>query len=225
MTDLSLTPTHSPARLWIIRHGQTDWNLEGRIQGHTPTHLNDTGRQQAADLARYFSQKPFKAIYASDLPRAYETADVIAQELGLKTQRTPAFRERHLGQCEGKTTSEIAELRRHAGSGDLADWTGVPGVEQDEPLWARVSSELKTVAQRFPAQDVLIVTHGGVIKQIVYHILGIPKNHKRRFSLSNGITLVLETRTDGFHLLSLVDMALLVDHAVSPDTATVPKGM
>ena len=223
MTDVTLTSQHEPARLWMVRHGQTDWNVAGRIQGHTPTHLNEVGRQQAAELGRYFSAKPFKAIYASDLPRAYETAEIIGKGLGLEVVRRAGLRERALGLCEGKTTAEVADVRKSvqaSGAGDLADWTGVEGVEPDEVLWQRLGAELEWISTRHAGEDVLVVSHGGVIRQMVWETLGIKRGHRRRFALSNGITLVVEIRKDGPFLLSLVDMALLVDHRVTLDTAT-----
>lgn len=241
IAPLTPSPLHTPhpAQLWLVRHGETDWNLQGRIQGHLPTTLNDTGRRQARDLARYFAGKPFTAIYASDLPRARETAEIIArrwrtariskkenqkeiQEYQMPVQTTPALRERDLGEYQGKTVEEYRVLRAAHAHGDLAQWTDVPGVETDAALWQRAAAELQRIAAAHVGQDVLIVTHGGLLSMVVWQTLGIVVGHPRRFPLSNGITVVISYHHEAFHLLSLVDMPLLFDHEIVPDTATPP---
>lgn len=215
--------TPGPARLWIVRHGQTDWNIEGRIQGHTPTPLNAVGREQAARLAGYFAGKPFRAVYTSDLPRAQQTADILARRLGLAVTARQELRERDLGPYQGKTNAELKDARARIGSGDLADWTGMPGVEQDEAVWQRIAGEFERISAAHAGEDVLVVTHGGVIRLIVWQVLGIREHQARRFLLSNGMTLVLERRTEGWFLLTMADMALLMDHQIPLDTATAPK--
>jgi probable phosphoglycerate mutase len=210
-----------------VRHGETDSNREGRIQGHLPTSLNATGQAQAVRLAGYFAKKPFAAVYSSDLPRAMETAQAIARPHGLGVVAERDLRERSLGPYEGRTSAEIETAirayRASAGQGDLADWTGVPGVEGDESVWQRVSDALKRIALAYPGQDVLIVTHGGVLSRVMWKTLGIANGHPRRFPLSNGITLIVTYKREAFHLLSLVDMPLLLEHQIEPDTATGPQ--
>jgi broad specificity phosphatase PhoE len=215
-----------PARLWLVRHGQTDWNVEGRIQGHTPTDLNETGRQQAKDLAKHFSRKKFAAIWSSDLPRAASTANIIADRQGLDVHLTEALRERDLGEYAGKGWEELKILRQKASgglpaTGDLADWTAIPGVESDDDIWTRVHKVLHDISAKYDGQDVLVVTHGGVIARCVFKILGIPSGATRRFALSNGITAVVQWRHGSFYLLSFADMQLLLHDQPVVDTATV----
>jgi broad specificity phosphatase PhoE len=217
------------ARLWLVRHGQTDWNLEGRIQGHTPTDLNATGRQQAQDLARHFSRKAFAAIWSSDLPRAASTATIIAETLSLDVNTTAALRERDLGAYAGKGWDELKMLRQSAAgglpaTGDLADWTAIPGVESDDDIWTRVQNVLRDISGKYPGRDVLVVTHGGVIARCMFKILGIPAGVGRRFALSNGITAVVQWRHGSFYLLSFADMQLLLHDQPVEDTATVKLG-
>ena len=219
-------------RLWLVRHGQTDWNAEGRIQGHTPTDLNDTGRAQARQLARYFatrSKARFAALYSSDLPRAHSTAQIIAAELELPIATTPELRERSLGPYEGKTSDEVRSLRAKSmhgspGSGDLADWTGVPGVEPDDQVWTRTLAILDEISAAHidaaATRDILVVTHGGVIARAVYQTLGIPNTHKRRFTLANGVVTILQFRGDDLFLLSHAELPLLFDGTSTPDTAS-----
>ena len=114
---------------------------ENRIQGHTPTSLNETGRAQADLLARFFAACPLTAVWSSDLPRAEETAARIAAPHGLAVRIVPALRERNMEPFEGMTGDEVNEALKGAGPGgrDLTSWYEVPGVEQDESVLARVT--------------------------------------------------------------------------------------
>jgi 2,3-bisphosphoglycerate-dependent phosphoglycerate mutase len=218
------------ARLWLVRHGQTDWNAAGRVQGHTPTELNAQGLAEARALATTFSQMQhsFAACYSSDLPRAAQTAQVIAEKLQLPVQTTPALRERSFGEYEGATSEQVRAARAALGlhqTGDLADWTGMPGIESNETLWQRIAGYLREISDRHGSQDVLVITHGGVILRAVYRALAIPDGTPRHFPLSNGIVAVLQWRADSFYLLSLADMNLLLGSAPSIDTARMaPAG-
>jgi 2,3-bisphosphoglycerate-dependent phosphoglycerate mutase len=216
----------APTRLWLIRHGETDWNTLGRVQGHTPTSLNANGRRQAEEVARLLvkSNRTFAACYSSDLPRAAETAAPIAAALNLTIQTTPALRERSFGDWEGSTATEIQARRIKLGlpaTTDLAEWNGVPGVESNETLWQRVSGFLQITAQKHAGQDVLVVTHGGVVMWAVYRTLGIPDGTPRRFPLTNGIVAVLEQRPAGFYLISYADLAFLQGQPEQRDTSRV----
>jgi len=222
-----------------VRHGQTDWNLQGRIQGHQPIPLNAVGRQQASDLGRYFANKLFTALYTSDLPRAVETAAILGQSLGLAAQSVSALRERALGQFEGKSVAEFRALRAAqgtkgnsggtSGGGDLADWSGIAEVESDDALWGRAENALRDIATRHSGpglhgqgEDILVVTHGGLLSQVIWNTLGIMPGHPRRFPLSNGIVVVLTWEGEAFRMLSLIDLPLLHDHILIPDTASAP---
>lgn len=224
--------TISPVtRLWLVRHGQTDWNAQRRIQGHTPTELNAMGRAQAKLLADWLfdtrQQNPFAALYSSDLPRAAQTAEIIGDKLGLTVSCTPELRERHLGEFEGKTWEQVRSIRAANGNrlienGDLADWTGVPGVETDQQLWQRVSKILDAIAQRHPGGDILAVSHGGVMKHVIWHILGLPEGAPRRFPLTNGLICIVEPRRDGWYLSGLFDAGML-SGKTPEDTAIAPS--
>jgi broad specificity phosphatase PhoE len=214
------------ARLWLVRHGETDWNAEGRVQGHTPTSLNERGREQARQLARALSHKRFAAIVASDLPRAAETAAILAGGRGITVTHSAALRERSFGAYEGQTSAQIRDARSALGlaqTGDLADWTGMPGIETEGALWARIEPFLRDISAAHPDQDVLVATHGGVLARAIYHTLSIPEGTPRRFALSNGIIAVLQWRTDHFYLLSLIDPSLIAGGQPTADTATVSE--
>jgi len=152
-------------KLLLVRHGETDWNRDGRWQGHSDTHLNDVGREQAARLAAELDG--IDVVYSSDLARARETADILAARLELNVRIDPRLRERSFGAWEGKTAPEIetafaaAHARWLAGDG--------PGADDAEPFAdfaARVHSFLAETLTRYPDETVLIVGHGGSIRVI-----------------------------------------------------------
>jgi probable phosphoglycerate mutase len=215
--------TDAPARLWLVRHGQTDWNIAGRVQGHTPTELNAEGQRQAEALGRSLAGRRFAAIWTSDLPRAYQTADLVAAAVGAPVHRSPGLRERSFGPYEGLTGAEVNAGRMAAGlppTNDLTDWVGVPGVEGDDVVWARLSATLRELSGRYVGDDVLVVTHGGIVARAVFHVLGIPADRPRRFSVANGIVAVLQWRGEVPHLLTLADMGLVTGGVAAADTAT-----
>ena len=217
-----------PTRLWLVRHGQTDWNAQRRIQGHTPTELNAVGLQQADLLSQWFSTRRFAAIWSSDLPRALQTAQAIAARQNCSITTTAQLRERSLGVFEGKTWDEVRSMRADltnsaTNNGDLADWTGVPGVESDQQLWDRTRGILDTMSNAGEGKDILAVTHGGVLKHVIWHVLGLPSGAPRRFGLSNGLTAVLEKREHHYYLKSLLDVELLMGRESAADTANAPS--
>jgi len=151
--------------LLLVRHGETDWNRDGRWQGHSDTQLNELGREQAARVADDLDE--VDVVYASDLARARETAEIVAERLGLDVHVDERLRERGFGAWEGKTRAEIeaefadAHARWLAGEGPGAD-----DAEAFETFGARVNDFLQDVLRRHPDETVLIVSHGGAIRVI-----------------------------------------------------------
>src|SRR5688500_9075185 len=98
-----------PTTILLVRHGETDWNLERRVQGHSDRPLNDTGRRQAIELATALGDEPVDAIYSSDLVRAHETARILAERRGLGVTVIPELREKSFGTWEGLTDREVLQ--------------------------------------------------------------------------------------------------------------------
>ncbi|WIB62235.1 histidine phosphatase family protein [Curtobacterium sp. MCBD17_040] len=145
--------------LYLVRHGETDWNKQRRIQGSTDIPLNGTGRRQAAAAGALLVRRRFDAVLASPLSRAFETGAIIASRLGLPTPSTDdGLVERSYGEAEGLTDVEIRE-RFPDGS--------VPGRESRSALLARVLESLGEIAIRFDAGAVVVATHGAVIRAVV----------------------------------------------------------
>jgi probable phosphoglycerate mutase len=151
--------------LLLVRHGETDWNRDGRWQGHSDTHLNDVGREQAVRVAGEVDG--VDVVYSSDLARARETAYIVATRLGLPVRLDERLRERSFGAWEGKTGPEIEREFCEA----HARWLGGngPGAEDAEAFAdfaARVQGFLADVLARHPDETVLVVAHGGSIRVI-----------------------------------------------------------
>jgi probable phosphoglycerate mutase len=146
--------------LYLVRHGETDWNRARRIQGSTDIPLNTTGRQQAATTGALLARRRWDGIYSSPLSRALETASIIAAEAELGAPRTiDAIVERNYGTAEGMTGFEI-DRRFPPG-------TEVPGRETREQVAARVLPALLQLADDHPDQSLIVVSHGGVIRSIL----------------------------------------------------------
>jgi alpha-ribazole phosphatase len=198
-------------RLVLARHGQTDWNTQRRYQGQTDIPLNETGRQQAAALARGLAGTDLDAIYASSLRRATATAQAIAQPRGQPVLPEPRLREMSFGRWGGLTFSEIQEREPERLAAWLADPMHVspPEGETLAQVTARVQSALDDVLQTHPQGTVLWVAHGGVLRVLLSLALGLEPQGHWRFRISvaslaelwfydNGATL---TRlNDTYHL-------------------------
>jgi uncharacterized phosphatase len=143
--------------LYLVRHGETDWNRQHRIQGLTDIPLNDTGRQQARAAGRLLARREWDGILASPLSRAMDTAAIIAEETGLGApEPMPALVERNYGEGEGL---DFAEINRR-----YPDRAAVPGQESREEVIARVVPALRELAAARPGQSLIVVSHGGAIR-------------------------------------------------------------
>jgi len=149
-------------RFSIVRHGQTDWNREQRIQGSTDIPLNSIGRAEAAETGVRLRDRQWDQVVASPLRRAEETARIIAGELGLPAPRViPALTERRHGEIEGLTFAE-----RQA---RFPDGHPVPGLETRSEVLDRVLPALGELAAAGDGRSLLVVTHGGVIGTLIRH--------------------------------------------------------
>ena len=149
-----------PFHVLLLRHGQTDANASGTLQGHLPTPLNALGLLQAQRLARRVARHVPRvtALVSSDLRRAAQTADPIAAACGLAVSHDPAWRERGFGTFEGRTVGERDTWRAAHGDSDP------PGAEALSDFGARVVGALRSLPHRFPGHhSVAVVTHGGPV--------------------------------------------------------------
>ena len=153
-----------PTQLLIVRHGETVWNIQDRIQGHQDSDLTETGIAQAHALAERFREDSFSALYSSDLGRAYRTAEIIAAKTGHTIRPDPRLRERHLGIFQGLTWEEVERAypaERDAYRAEGPDYI-IPKGESTRQHIHRSISGIEEIARRHPGDTVLTVTHGGV---------------------------------------------------------------
>lgn len=166
----------SDTDLTIIRHGQTAANIQGILQGHFDTPLDDIGRRQAQCAAeRLRSEPPFDAFYSSDLERAWETAEIIGRALGSEPVPLTDLREWHLGELEGRPRRELQQLYPAIMDSFLFEPDGdvpVPGGESRDTFFERVARCFDRLAARHAGQRVLLVTHGGVMRAVYRHFAG-----------------------------------------------------
>jgi len=161
--------------IYMARHGETDWNAEGRWQGHTDVPLNDTGRLQARGLAAALLPLGVRAAASSDLSRARETAEIVASALGVPMARTDAdLRERSFGIFEGLTFAECAERYPDAWEAWQKERRAPGGAESQATLAERVMAAANRVALEVAADDApaLVVTHGGSLRALVAAVTG-----------------------------------------------------
>jgi uncharacterized phosphatase len=176
--------------LYLVRHGETDWNRERRIQGSTDIPLNDTGRDQAMRAGALLSRRRWDGIVSSPLSRAAETATIIADVVGLaEPEILDGIVERAYGEAEGLDDQTLAR-RFPAG-------TPVPGRETREQVAARVIPALIQLAERHERQHLIVTTHGGVIRTVLNAVAPGQLAH-RGVPISNG----------SIHSFRLVDGAL-----------------
>jgi broad specificity phosphatase PhoE len=147
--------------IFLARHGETDWNVQRRVQGHSDTPLNETGRAQALALADELQGEAIDAVYSSDLLRAHETARIVAEPRGLNVTAIRDLRERNFGTWEGLTDDEIFVRFPEAASGRWGD------AETKEEMAERVFEALQRIADAHAGGRVLVVSHGGPLRAVL----------------------------------------------------------
>ncbi|KAL2522783.1 Phosphoglycerate mutase-like protein 4 [Forsythia ovata] len=179
----------------IIRHGETEWNADHRIQGHLDVDLNDVGRQQAAAVAERLAREPkISAVYSSDLKRAFNTAEIIAKRCDvLEVVKDPDLRERHLGDLQGLVFHEASKINPEAHKAFIShrrDQEIPGGGESRDQLHERCTSSLQRIAKKHIGERVVVVSHGGTIRAL----------HRRASSHGQSVGKVTNTSVNVFHL-------------------------
>jgi probable phosphoglycerate mutase len=176
-------------RIIAIRHGETAWNVDTRIQGQLDVELNETGLWQARQVARALREEPLAAVYASDLARAYRTAEAIAQSVGLQPIPTPALRERHFGLFQTRTWNEIEQLwpdQAQLWRTRVPNWAPEGG-ESLITLRDRVSHAVHTLAAQHIGEQIVLVAHGGIMDVLYRLATGLDLQAPRTWSLGNAV--------------------------------------
>ena len=171
----------APTKILLVRHGETDWNRDRRIQGQSDPPLNDAGRAQARALAEQLDGERVDAVYASDLQRARETAEILAGRLELPVVVDAALRELDFGRWEGHTVDELESLwpdafGRWVEGGEQA-WDGG---ESHETMAARVRDAVQRLAAVHRGGQILLVAHGGPVRVLLTDAEGLSYPAGRR---------------------------------------------
>jgi len=166
--------------VYLARHGESDWNVERRWQGHADRPLTARGREQAELLAGRLADVKLDAVYASDLRRAWETAQAVAATRGLEVVRLPELREVDVGSWSGCTRDECAERFPEAFARWQQGGSGWDDGESYEEMGERIVEAIRTIAAEHPDGAVLVVSHGGPIRAVHAHALGVDIATHRR---------------------------------------------
>ena len=195
-------------RILAIRHGETLWNVDSRIQGHLDIGLNDTGRWQAERLGMALKDEPIAAIYASDLSRAHDTALAVSRHTGVPVQAEPGLRERSFGEFEGRTFAEIEkELPEQAQRWRQRDPTFTPaGGESLLMLEARVLNVAARLAAQHPGEQIALFAHGGVMDILYRAATRLDLQAARTWALGNTAINRLLWSPEGFSLVGWADV-------------------
>ncbi len=201
-----------PTRLLFLRHGETDWNIERRIQGWKGTSLNALGRRQARRAARRLKDLALDAVVSSDLKRCLETAHAVAGPRGLDVHTLREARERCFGDWEGRKVEQVLESAGLSGQRKADPFFSLkpPGGETMARFAARMGRLLNLLEARYRGRTVLVATHGGPVRIACclvlgipvekYYLLGRPGNTSLTLVQSQGGTRWVEYYNDTAHL-------------------------
>jgi probable phosphoglycerate mutase len=198
-------------RIVAVRHGETAWNVDTRIQGQRDIGLNDKGRWQAARVAQALAGEGLEVVYASDLARAYDTALAIGAATGLAVRPDTGLRERHFGVFEGKTWAEIETHWPQESARWRARDTGFgpAGGETLGGFYARVVATAERLAAAHPGQTIALVAHGGVMDCLYRAATRIELGAPRTWQLGNASVNRLLYTPQGFGLVGWSDTSHL----------------
>jgi probable phosphoglycerate mutase len=199
----------------LIRHGETNWNVEKRLQGHSDIALNPEGVRQAAALGRVLQDEPLDAIFASDLQRARDTAQAIATARGMTLQIDKDLRERCYGAFEGLIHSEINEhfpvdfVAWKQRDLDMRYPDGKYRAETLREFAARSMACIRRLASQNGCRKIAIVTHGGVLDTLHRQAASIGYEHPRSFEVLNASINRLKWDGEKFHIVTWADVTHL----------------
>lgn len=209
-------------RILAIRHGETTWNVDTRLQGHLDIPLNEVGLRQASHLAQALAQRDtVDAIYASDLSRAHATASAIAQAMGQTVAVHAGLRERHFGVFQGRTFAQIeAELPEHAlqWRKRVPEWTPPGGGESLVTLRERILKTVDELAAQHKGQQIVLVAHGGVLDVLYRAATRLTLQAPRTWQLTNTAVNRLLWTPEGLSLVGWGDTSHL--EALGEDETT-----
>jgi broad specificity phosphatase PhoE len=198
--------------LILVRHGETEWNAQRRYQGQTDVPLSEFGKRQAERIAERLVGQKIDVVYASDLKRAWETAEAIAEFNGLEIVSEPRLRELKFGILEGLTFEDAENQFPEMIAAWLEDFNNVPrGAETIDLFNARIVSLLSDLKQKHNEQVVLLVGHGGSLSEILRVVLGLSPEKRWYLEMENACLSEVLLAEDYVSLKRLNDTCHLID--------------
>ncbi len=207
-TDNTVQSPHIQ-RIWLVRHGQTTWNEQQRFCGATNIPLSTIGRRQARRLASQLQSKPITAIYSSDLARAIETAEIIRHKRQIDVSASPVWREIAFGAWEGLSYSEIATaFPEQLGFFTDPEHSAPPEGETLGDVLQRVYPALISIVQQSQSGEIVVVSHGGVLRALLCSLLEMPLRNQWQLRIDTGSLSAIDASLDenGRLLVSLVGL-------------------
>lgn len=201
-----MQPLNGSTQVCIARHGETDWNIAGILQGWLDVSLNEQGRRQAAELATAFAGSGVSCIYSSPLSRARESAEIVAGVLRLASPVClEGMKERHFGAIQGIPKAELADLNPVLLQ-QILKRNPACSFEQGESMDEfadRVLDAVMSIGRQMPGQRVLVITHGWVMDVITRHIHGLARSAILNLKRKNGEFLWLEVSDEAIRPLRM----------------------
>ncbi|SRR5260221_344764 len=200
--------------LYVVRHGQSEWNEKGLVQGQTESPLTTLGEEQAKQLGKELRHIHFDKVFASDLTRARQTAELISLERQLEIETTKLLRERQFGHYEGKPWEALRlldEMQLTVEEDKRFSFKPHPDIESDEELVSRFITFLREVSVSYPGKTLLVVTHGGIIRALLLHLGLFTYKDTPRSAVSN--TAYIQLESDG------VDFFVKQTHGITTTAA------
>ncbi|MDF2576559.1 MAG: putative phosphoglycerate mutase [Chlamydiales bacterium] len=186
------------SEIYLIRHGQTDWNAQGRLQGHTDIPLNREGILQAQALRDRLQNIKFRSAFSSDLTRALQTAEIVLNPYEIPIKQTPNLRERSLGSWEGRLKKELPSIK-FSSQQEYLNYKCCPKMESLTETYQR----LKEFIQKIPAATlqgpILLSCHGGILSSVMYHLEYFPEI---RWSIENCAWIKLQATNQSLEIIS-----------------------
>ena len=168
---------NSCCEVYLIRHGQTKWNVEGKLQGHTDESLNEDGEKQALALRAKLEKIKFDAAFSSDLSRSNKTAAIVLGSQNIEIVRNPALRERYMGVWEGRLTSDLKSWFKEQeistdsfSKEEYLSYKWQNDIESYSDVYQRLNDFIKTQAISRLGSTILLSSHGGVLRALLYHL-------------------------------------------------------
>lgn len=194
------------SKIYLVRHGQTTWNQERRLQGHQDSPLTEEGIEEAKQLAQLFSTISFAEVFSSDLLRAKRTAEIVALNQKLVVKTNQLLREKSFGKYEGKKVTEyreelkvlIEQMEKLETAQQLAFKLDAE-IESDQEIVSRLVTFLKEVAAAYLGKNVLVVTHGAIMRAFLIYIGYADYKEMAYVSIKNLAYIIIET--DGTNFL------------------------